>query len=369
MSQTAANPLFSSFDLGGRMLTNRIVMAPMTRGRARNAGLVPTDLHVEYYRQRASAGLILTEATWVSPEGIGFINVPGLFTPEQVAGWRAVTDAVHAAGGTIFAQLAHSGSVSHPDFFSGEQPLAPSAINPRLRSFTAEGFKATVTPRAMSKDDITRTIDAYRAAARNARSAGFDGVEVHAGTFYLLPQFLNSVLNIRDDAYGGSVENRARIVLEIMEALVGDWSPGRVGVKISPTMAMGGFAPTGKTIATYDYLVARLNDLPLSHLQVVQALNDLAGTPVAALQDTIRYFRQRFEGALIANFGFDKASASRAIESGHADLVSFGKAFIGNPDLVKRLREDLPLRESAPETYYQGDARGYTDYPEAARGS
>jgi N-ethylmaleimide reductase len=367
MPQAAKNSLFSSFDLGGRPLRNRIVMASMTRGRAQNAGLVPTDLHVEYYRQRASAGLIVTEATWISQEAIGFINVPGLFTPEQAEGWRAVTDAVHAEGGVIYAQLAHSGAVSHPDFFGGVPPLAPSAINPGLRSFTIEGFKETVTPRAMTIEDIRRTIDDYGVAARNARAAGFDGVEVHAGTTYLLPQFLNSVLNVRDDAYGGSAENRARIVIEILEALTADWEPGRVGIKISPTLAMGGFAPTDQTAATYDYLVGRLNSLPLSHLQVVKAPNDLAAMPVAALQDTVGYFRERFEGALIANFGFDKASANSAIESGHADLVSFGKPFIGNPDLVKRLREDLPLSESMPATYYQGGAQGYVDYSPAAR--
>jgi N-ethylmaleimide reductase len=363
MSQTAKDSLFAPFDLGGRTLKNRIVMASMTRGRAHNAARVPTDLHVEYYRQRASAGLIVTEATWVSREGIGFINVPGLFTLEQAEGWRAVTDAVHAAGGTIFAQLAHSGAVSHPDFFEGRLPPAPSAINPGLRSFTTEGFKETVTPRAMTIEEIEKTIEDYAAAARNARAAGFDGVEVHAGTTYLLPQFLNSTLNVRDDAYGGSVENRTRIVLDILETLTRDWGPGCVGIKISPTVAMGGFAPTDQTVATYDYLVERLNRLPLSHLQVVKASNDLAATPVSALQDTVGYFRARFAGALIANLGFDKASANRAIECAEADLVSFGKPFIGNPDLVRRLSEDLPLGESRPETYYQGGAAGYVDYP------
>ena len=361
-----AQPLFEPIVFAGRQLPNRVVMAPMTRGRARNAGLVPTDLHVKYYRQRASAGLILTEATWVNRDGIGFINVPGLFTPEQVEGWRAVTDAVHAAGGVIFAQLAHSGAVSHPDFFDGVPPLAPSAVNPGLRAFTAEGFKPTVTPRAMSLQDIETTVNDYAAAGKNARLAGFDGVEVHAGTTYLLPQFLNSALNTRTDRYGGSAENRARIVLEILEALIQEWGAGRVGIKISPTLAMGGFAPTDQTIATYDSLVARLNGFPLSHLHVVKAPNDLANTPIAALQNTITYFRERFEGVLMANFGFDKASANSVIENGHADLVSFGKPFIGNPDLAKRLLEGLPLSDSSPETYYQGGAQGYIDYPPAA---
>ena len=357
--------LFEPFALGGRSLQNRIVMAPMTRGRARNPALAPTGLHVEYYRQRASAGLILTEATWVNQDAIGFINVPGLFSPEQVKGWRAVTEAVHADGGVIFSQLAHSGSISHPDFFGGLPPLAPSAVNPGLRAFTTEGFKETVTPRAMTIEDIKATVRDYAAAAKNARLAGFDGIEVHAGTTYLLPQFLNSALNVRKDAYGGSAENRARIVLEILDSLIGEWGAGRVGIKISPSLAMGGFAPTDQTIATYDYLVERLNGLPLSHLQVVRAPNDLTGTPVAALQNTIGYFRERFQGTLIANFGYDKASANSEIESGRAELVSFGKPFISNPDLVRRLREDLPLTPSTPETYYQGDAQGYIDYPVA----
>jgi N-ethylmaleimide reductase len=218
MSQSDKATLFTSFMLGELRMRNRVVMASMTRGRARNAELAPTALHVEYYRQRASAGLILTESTWISPRAVGFINVPGLYSGRQVEGWRAVTSAVHAEGGAIFAQLAHSGAVSHPDFFGGDLPPAPSAVNPGLRSFTPEGFKDTVTPRAMSVEEIAATVADYGAAAKNARDAGFDGVELHAATTYLLPEFLNSSLNIREDAYGGSAENRARIVLDVLDA-------------------------------------------------------------------------------------------------------------------------------------------------------
>jgi N-ethylmaleimide reductase len=235
-------------------------------------------------------------------------------------------------------------------------------VNPGLKSFTPRGFKDTVTPRAMSIEEIASTVADYGAAAKNAHAAGFDGVELHAATTYLLPEFLNSVLNIREDAYGGTAENRARIVLEVLDALIAVWGPGRVGIKISPTLAMGGFGPTDKTIETYDYLVGRLNGLPLSHLQVGRALNDLSGTPIAALQDTIGYYRARFKGTLIANFGFDGASANTAIESKQADLVSFAKPFISNPDLVRRLREGLPLAASCLETYYQGGPQGYVDY-------
>lgn len=366
MLDTEQKTLFSTYDLKGLGLKNRVVMASMTRGRARNEGLVPTELHVEYYRQRASAGLILTEATWVSRESIGVINVPGLFTPEQTDGWRKVVDAVHTEGGRIYVQLAHSGAVSHPDFFDGELPLAPSAVNPGLKSFTPTGFKDTVTPRAMTVEQIEATIRDYAAAARNARAAGFDGVELHSATTYLLPEFLNSALNLRQDEYGGSPEKRARIVIEILEALVDVWGPGRVGVKLSPTMTMGGFAPTDQTVATYDHLVERLNDIPLSHLQLGRAPNDLTGTPIQALQDTVGYYRPRFKGTLIANWGFDKASANAAIGSDHADLVSFASSFIGNPDLVRRLQDDIALSPSNRETYYQGGAEGYIDYPAAS---
>jgi N-ethylmaleimide reductase len=243
MSQSDEETLFKSFTLGERQLRNRVVMASMTRGRARNAELMPTELHIEYCRQRASAGLILTESTWISPRAIGFINVPGLYAERQVGGWRSVTSAVHAEGGAIFAQLAHSEAVSHPDFFGGELPPAPSEVNPRLRSFTSEGFQDTVTPRAMSVQEIASTIANYGAAAKKARNAGFDGVELHAATTYLLPEFLNSALNIREDAHGGSAESRTRIVPEILDALIAVWGPGR--------FAMGGFGPTEQTIAEH----------------------------------------------------------------------------------------------------------------------
>ena len=220
MPDAARKTLFSTYDLNGLELKNRVVMASMTRGRARNEGLVPTELHVEYYRQRASAGLVLTESTWVSRASIGVINVPGLFTAEQTEGWRKVVEAVHGQGGRIYAEVAHSGAVSHPDFFDGKPPLAPSAVNPGVKSFTPTGFKDTVTPREMTVEQIEATIRGYAAAGRNAKQAGFDGVELHSATTYLLPEFLNSALNLRRDQYGGSPERRARIVVEILDALV-----------------------------------------------------------------------------------------------------------------------------------------------------
>jgi N-ethylmaleimide reductase len=365
MSTLVQQSLLSPYRLGSLELPNRVVMASMTRGRARNAGLTPTQLHVEYYRQRASAGLIMTEGIWVSPRAIGFINVPGLFTPEQVAQWRKVTDAVHAEGGRIYAQLAHSGAVSHPDFFNGDLPLAPSAINPRQRSFTPEGFKETVTPRAMAVEEIRQVINEYANAARNAVEAGFDGVELHAATTYLLPEFLNSALNVRTDDYGGSPENRARIVVEVLDALIAIWGADRIGIKIAPAVQMGGFSPTPETIPTFDHLVDRLNDRGLSHLQVVRAAGNLSGSEVEALQNTVAYYRARFNGTLIANLGFERESADAVIEADEADLVSFGTPFIGNPDLVRRLKDGLPIAPSNRETYYQGGAEGYIDYPRA----
>jgi N-ethylmaleimide reductase len=217
----------------------------------------------------------------------------------------------------------------------------------------------------MTLDQIKSTIEDYAAAAKNAKIAGFDGIELHAATTYLLPQFLNSKLNIRTDAYGGSAENRSRIVIGILEAMLAEWAPGRVGVKLSPTMAMGGFEPTDQTVATYNHLAIRLGDLPLSHVQLVRAPNDLTGTPIQVLQDTTAYFRPRLKGTLIANFGFDKASAKAVLAAKQADLVSFGSAFIGNPDLVRRMRDDIALSTSNRDLYYQGGAEGYTDYAAA----
>jgi N-ethylmaleimide reductase len=290
-----------------------------------------------------------------------------LFSSEQVGGWRAVTEAVHAEGGRIFAQLAHSGAVSHPDFFAGELPWAPSAINPGQKSFTPEGFKDTLIPRAMTLAEIKVTVDEYAAAARNAKAAGFDGVELHAATTYLLPEFLNSALNMRTDAYGGNPANRARIVLEVLEALIAEWGEGHVGIKLSPTLEMGGYSSTRDTVETYDYLIGQLNAVALSHVQIVRANRDLARTSIEPLQNTIAYYRKRYRGTLIANAGFDGHSGNNLIQSGDADLVSFATPFIGNPDFVQRLRDSTSWAHSNRETYYQGGAEGYIDYPSATK--
>jgi N-ethylmaleimide reductase len=367
MRSVPSATLFEPARLGTLDLPNRVVMASMTRGRAENVGLVPTPLQAQYYRQRAAAGLIISEAAWISSRAIGsvYANVPGAFTPEQTVGWGTVADAVHDAGGRIFMQLAHAGAVSHPDLHGGSLPLGPSAINPALTSLTSEGLKHTVTPRAMTVDDIRATVDEYAAAARNAKAAGFDGVELHCGNTYLLPEFLNSALNQRTDSYGASAAGRSRIVFEVLDAMIAQWGAGRVGIKIGPTFAMGGFQPTGKTQSTYDHLVDGLNDLPLSHLQVVRARGDISATAVAALQDTVAYYRGRYRGTLIGNGGFGADTADDVIRSKGADLVSFARHFVGNPDLTTRLRDGLPLSPSDSETWYEGGARGYVDYATA----
>ena len=342
----------------------------MTRGRATNAGLVPTPLMAEYYAQRASAGLILTEGTWVNPQAIGFINAPGIYTPAQVKGWKGVTDAVHAKGGLIFSQLGHSGSASHPDFFNGELPAGPSAINPQTRVFTPTGFKETVTPRELTTAEIKQTIQDYKQAAQNAKDAGFDGVEIHATTGMLIPQFLSLHTNKRTDAYGGSIENRARIVFDILDALLEVWDSTRLAIKFTPAAmsSVGIVTPDEETIPLFIYMVQKLDTYKLAYLHAVGPAHDLTGTPVEPLQDNyFWHIRKNYTGRIMANLGFTQESGNAVLQSGLADLVSFGAPYIANPDLVERFEHHLPLAQSDRNTYYSSprDEQGYTDYPRA----
>jgi N-ethylmaleimide reductase len=344
-------------------------MAPLTRARATNAELTPTDLHVRYYAQRASAGLIISEGIWISRDAIGWHDVPGLFTDAQVRAWSAVTDAVHAAGGLIFAQLWHTGSSSHPDFFSGTPPLAPSAVNPGLRSHTPSGLKPTVVPRAMTRADIAATVADYAQTATNARRAGFDGVQLQAGFSYLISQFLNSATNLRTDEYGGSVVNRARLLFEIIDAVGDRIDLNRVGVKAGPAWAEhGAFRSTHDTLETADYVIGRLNDYPISHLLVMTAMADLSGRPLANLQGRGMYehYRPRFDGTLIANVGITPEAGNALIADGLVDLVALGQPFIANPDLPTRLATGVALTTPDPSTFYTAGPIGYTDYPQAA---
>jgi len=360
--------LFQPIKIGEIQLPNRIVMASMSRARTDNPELVPVALQAEYYRQRASAGLILSEGTWPSEEAIGALHVPGLFNERQAEGWKRVTDAVHAAGGRIVVQLGHCGAASHPDLHGGKLPLAPSAVSLEQPVFTPGGFKTSPVPQAMTLGDIERTIEDYAQATRLARQAGFDGVELHGIVGYLIPEFLNETFNLRQDRYGGSIENRARFALEVLEAMIGQWSAGRVGLKLSPGVGLGKLQPTAQTLPTYRYLVAQVSKLKLAYLQLYHPAGDLNGTPVAALEDgTAAYFRPLYDGAIMANGALTQASARAMLEAGEADLVSFAAPYIANPDLVERFQHALPLAAADQETYYQGGARGYTDYAPAAR--
>ena len=360
--------LFQPIKVGEVELPNRIAMASMSRARTENSELIPVPLQAEYYRQRASAGLILSEGTWPSEEAIGAVHIPGLFTERQAEGWKRVTEAVHEAGGRIFVQLGHCGAASHPDLHGGRLPLAPSAVGLEQPVFTPDGFKTSPIPQAMTLADIERTIADYAHATRLARQAGFDGVELHGIVGYLIPEFLNETFNLREDDYGGSIENRARFPLDILKAMIGEWSAGRIGIKLSPGVGLGKLQPTAQTLPTYRFLVSALSKLKLAYLQLYHPTGNLSGTPVEALKKgTAAYFRPLYDGAIMANGGLTLASARAMLEAGDADLVSFGVPYIANPDLVERFLDGLPLAAADEATYYQGGPRGYTDYAPAQR--
>ncbi|CAL9338561.1 N-ethylmaleimide reductase [Streptomyces sp. enrichment culture] len=360
-SASGTQPLLQPVRLGALELPNRVVMAPMTRSRAANAELVPTALHATYYTQRASAGLIVSEGTWVSPDAIGFIHVPGIYTEAQTAAWAEVTASVHAAGGRIVSQIGHVGAVSHPDHLGGRLPAGPSAINPQEMSFTPDGPKETVTPRALTAAEIATTIDSYRQAAANALRAGFDGLEIHAQASHLVAQFLNPRLNQRTDAYGGSSDKRARFLLDIVDAVSSVWGGDRVGVKLSPYWrSEPAFTADAEVLADYDLLLERLGDTELAYLHL------LGPEPGSGTDDTLTAFtrfRAHYRGSVIANLGFTQASGNEILERGLADAVSFGAPFIANPDLVERFTHGHPLATGDRDTYYAGGAEGYTDYP------
>ncbi len=342
--------LLTPAELGDWRLPNRVVLAPTTR--ARVPGGVPGDLQVAYYAQRAGAGLVVTEGTWVSERAIGFENVPGLYTEAQVAGWRRVTDVVHSLGGRIVVQLWHTGAVSHPDLL-GARPAGPSAVNPEEPVHTAAGRRSTGTPRELSVAEIRATVADYGAAAENARRAGFDGVEIAANGVYLLGQFLHPRLNHRTDAYGGSAANRRRLLTEVVDA-VGEH--GRVGVRLSPWWTGGLFTVDEELRAEYDALVAAL-DVDYLHLRGPDT-----GPEFAAFA---RY-RRLFDGFVIVNNGFGRDTGNAVLDAGIADAVSFARHFVANPDLVTRFALDLPLAPGDPATYYGGGAAGYVGQPQAA---
>ena len=354
-----APDLLAPVELGPYELSNRIVMAPLTRNRA-GPGNVPQAMNAEYYAQRASAGLIITEATQVSPQGVGYPGTPGIHSAEQVAGWRRVTAAVHERGGRIFLQLWHVGRISHPTLQpGGALPVAPSAMRPEGDALTHHGPRPFVTPRALETGEIADVVEQFRAAARNALAAGFDGVEVHAANGYLLDQFLRDGVNRRTDAYGGPVENRVRLLLEVTEAVTEVWGPERVGVRLSPIASFNSMSDS-QPDSTFGHAARALNRFGLAYLHVVET--DFAGSTTRQTYDR-RALREAFDGPYIANGGYDRESAFAALAAGDADLVAFGQLFIANPDLAERIALNAPLNTAEPATFYGGDERGYTDYP------
>jgi N-ethylmaleimide reductase len=357
----AKSDLFDPVVLGPYTLANRIVMAPLTRSRADDEG-VPGELQATYYAQRASAGLIISEATNISPQGKGYIRTPGIWSKEQVEGWKLTTKAVHDKGGRIYLQLWHVGRVSHPDLQpGGSLPVAPSAVRAEnQQAYTYEGFKPLVTPRALETAEIPGIVADYAHAARRAKEAGFDGVEIHAANGYLLQQFLSDKTNKRTDQYGGSIENRTRIVVEVVDAVVKVWGGDRVGIRLAPLTK---FADIGDSNPepVYMSLIEQLNPFKLSYIHVIEG--DTGGDRNTSGAFDLQNLRHAFNGLYMANNNYTLELAVEARAENLADLVCFGRPFIANPDLVERLREGAPLAAPDPSTFYAGEAKGYTDYP------
>jgi N-ethylmaleimide reductase len=358
-------PLFTPVRMGKLELRNRIVMAPLTRMRATNPERAPTELHAEYYAQRASAGLIIGECTEISPDGYGWADTPGLWSAEQVRGWRRVTDAVHKKGGLMYAQLWHTGAMSHPDFFDGALPMSASDVNPEQESVTPSGKKPTVAPRPMSRDEIRQTVADFGTAAKNAMEAGFDGVQIQANFLYLIAQFLNSATNLRRDEYGGSTVNRARFLFEIVETVLGFVEPGRVGIKIGPMNVSGAFVANADTLPDMEYVIKKLNDYNLAHLLMMGATTDFTGGPLERLagDGMFQHFRPLYNGHIIANVDMTQERGNRLIKTGLADSIAFGRPYIANPDLPERFLAGATLNEISWPTVYATGLEGYTDYP------
>lgn len=352
--------LFTPLTIGTMTLPNRLVMAPLTRNRAA-AGNVPQALNVDYYVQRASAGLIITEGTQISPEGQGYLATPGIHSPAQVSGWRQVTDAVHAKGGHIFAQLWHVGRVSHTSLQpAGQPPVAPSAIRAKTQVYIATGFADASEPRALETEEIARVVDDYRRAAENAKQAGFDGVELHGANGYLVDQFLRDGSNKRTDQYGGSIENRLRFLSEVLAALITVFPATRVGVRFSPFSTFGDISDSDP-MATFGAAIARASEFGLGYLHLVEG--ETGGSRALPAGGDIGKLRKLFNGAYLANNGYDREMAIRAVNAGEADLIAFGRPFIANPDLVARFARNAPLNTPDQATFYGGGTHGYTDYP------
>ncbi len=354
--------LFTNYQLGSLQLPNRIVMAPMTRNRAGEQG-IPNELMAEYYAQRAGAGLIITEGTYPHPTGRAYVGQPGIYTPQQVRGWQLLTDAVHSAGGRIFLQIHHAGRISHPSLLpDGALPVAPSAVRPKGEVHTPYGKDVYATPRALTIEEIPSVVEMFRYATQRAVEAGFDGVELHGANGYLPHSFLSSLTNLRTNAYGGSVENRARFFLEVVQAMAGVSGGSYVGVKVSPWKFLPHDIEETDTEAIYPYLAKQLSQLDLAYLHVQLPLVTFGNQPDAPF-DVAKLIRPHFQGTMIIDGSLNREKAMTRLESGDADLMAFGRAFLANPDLPQRLYENAPLNSADYSTFYTPGAKGYTDYP------
>jgi N-ethylmaleimide reductase len=358
-NMSTTTKLFEPYKLGPITLPNRLVMAPLTRNRA-VAGMVPNPLAVEYYGQRASAGLLITEASQVSQQGQGYQDTPGIYSKEQVAGWRKVTDRVHERGGRIFIQIWHVGRISHtslqPD---GGAPVAPSALKAKTKTFVNGTFADVSEPRAVTLEEIPGIVESFKRGAANALQAGFDGVEIHGANGYLLDQFAKDGTNKRSDAYGGGIENRARLMLEISKVVAAEAGPERTGIRISPVTPANDVSDSDPQ-PLFEHIVDHLNALKLAYIHVIEGAT---GGPRDIAPFDYGSLRKRFKGAYIANNGYDFELASRVLQANEADLIAFGKPFLANPDLVERLQRGAPLNAPDKATFYGGGAKGYTDYP------
>jgi N-ethylmaleimide reductase len=350
--------LFAPYQLGDLTLANRIVMAPLTRNRAAENGVVP-PMMVTHYRQRADAGLIITESTPISPQGIGYPFTPGIYTDLQVASWVRLTNAVHSAGGRIFLQLQHCGRISHPSHQpDNATPVAPSALRPAGQAVTYAGMQDFVTPRPLDTGEVATLVTQFQHGADMAKRAGFDGVEVHGGNGYIIDEFLRDGTNHRTDGYGGDAQNRMRLLNEVLDAVTGAWPAGRVGVRLTPENSYNSMSDSGPQ-AHFGYFLGQLSTRGLAYVHVIEGdmMTKSAGTV------DYRALKSEFGGTYIANNGYDLERATSAVSTGGAELVSFGAPFLANPDLVRRYRENLPLNVPDPSTFYTGGETGYNDYP------
>lgn len=354
--------LLTAFDIGNLTLKNRVIMAPMTRSRADNSDSAPTDMHAEYYAQRASAGLIISEGTQVSERAVGYIHTAGIHNPAQIEGWKKVTKAVHDEDGKIFAQLWHVGRISHPDFQNGDKPLSASAINPHTQVYTPDGFKETVTPKEMTREEIKDTIQEFKRAAKNAIDAGFDGIEIHSSNGYLFHQFFSNSSNQRTDDYGGSNENKTQILFEVIDAIKVFMPEIRIGIRLNPSLHnLFGITADEETIPTFEYIVKKLNNYDLAYLHLSEPFNDVSDVDFL-VKDIAKHFRPLYNGNLMINANFDQDKGNQVIEDGNADLVAYGKAFISNPDLPLRFEKNADLTPWNKDTFYTQGEKGYTDY-------